>query len=77
MEAKTLLHKALNASASDLQLTVGIPPVIRLSGALVKMDLPKVIREETEGLTNMVKLILLMLSQRSVYSGLTATGKEE
>ncbi len=48
MEAKTLLQKALEARASDLHLTVGIPPVIRLDGALVKMDFPKVTREDAD-----------------------------
>lgn len=48
MEANKLLQKALEVRASDLHITAGMPPVIRLNGALTKMDLPKLSREDTE-----------------------------
>ena len=33
-----ILHVAYEAGASDIHLTVGIPPTMRLNGHLVKMD---------------------------------------
>lgn len=48
MEANKLLQKALEVRASDLHITAGMPPIIRLNGALTRMDLPRLTREDTE-----------------------------
>ncbi|PYZ93635.1 type IV pili twitching motility protein PilT [Salipaludibacillus keqinensis] len=49
-----LLTKAVSIQASDLHLTIGMPPVFRINGDLVKMDsdkiLPNMMQEMTEAL---------------------------
>ncbi len=40
MDIRDLLNIVIEDQASDLHLTVGIPPTIRLNGKLVHMDLP-------------------------------------
>jgi len=45
-----LLQVVVDEGASDLHIRVGVPPVIRLHGALVPMDLPVLTPEDTEGL---------------------------
>ena len=42
-----ILHVAYEAGASDIHLTVGIPPTMRLNGHLVKMDYPILRPEDT------------------------------
>jgi twitching motility protein PilT len=45
-----LLQVVVDEGASDLHIRVGVPPVIRLHGKLVHMDLPSLGPEETEHL---------------------------
>jgi twitching motility protein PilT len=45
-----LLQVVVDEGASDLHIRVGVPPVIRLHGALVSMDLPVLNPDDTEGL---------------------------
>jgi twitching motility protein PilT len=47
MEIKELLIMAKDKDASDLHLNIGIPPVIRINGKLVRLDLPKLTPEIT------------------------------
>ena len=47
IELDKLLGLVLEHNASDLHLTVGDPPVIRVDGALVKMDQFEVLSEDT------------------------------
>ncbi len=42
-----ILTVGYNAGASDVHLTVGIPPVMRLHGRLIKMDFPTLTPEDT------------------------------
>ena len=49
-----LLQVVVDEGASDLHIRVGVPPVIRLHGALVPMDLPLLTPEDTEGLMKAV-----------------------
>ncbi len=42
-----LLQSAVDAGASDLHLTVGQPPVLRIHGELVRMDLPRLTPVDT------------------------------
>ena len=39
METLELLQRSAEANASDLLLTVGVPPVLRIEGQMTKMDL--------------------------------------
>ena len=45
-----LLQVVVDEGASDLHLEVGVPPVIRLHGGLVHMDLPMLTADDTETL---------------------------
>lgn len=45
---KELLNKTIEVGASDLHLTVGIPPTIRVNGRLVKLGTDKLAPEEIE-----------------------------
>ncbi len=45
-----LLQVVVDEGASDLHIRVGVPPVIRLHGSLVPMDLPVLTPEDTEAL---------------------------
>jgi twitching motility protein PilT len=49
-----LLQVVVDEGASDLHIRVGVPPVIRLHGAMVPMDLPILTPEDTE---NMMKSV--------------------
>ena len=40
MNMESLLREAVARHASDLHVTVGVPPLIRINGALIKLDLP-------------------------------------
>lgn len=48
MNLHTLLEMAANYNASDLHLTVGAPPVIRVYGNLVFLEMDKLTPESTE-----------------------------
>ena len=43
-----LLRLTLEEGSSDLQVTVGSPPTIRLNGAMTKLDLPSLTAADTE-----------------------------
>jgi twitching motility protein PilT len=45
-----LLHVVVSEGASDLHISVGVPPTLRLHGSLVAMDLPSLVPEDTEAL---------------------------
>ena len=47
MEIKELLVTTKEKDASDLHLNIGIPPVLRINGKLVKLDLPELTSEIT------------------------------
>lgn len=49
-----LLQVVVDEGASDLHIRVGVPPIIRLHGALVPMDLPVLGPEDTEGLVKAI-----------------------
>jgi len=47
MQIKELLIEAREKEASDLHLNVGIPPVLRINGKLIRMNLPELTPEIT------------------------------
>ena len=47
MQIKELLIEAKDKEASDLHLNTGIPPVLRINGQLVRLDLPELTPEIT------------------------------
>ncbi len=48
MELTDLLEEVLRREASDLHLSVGTPPVIRIHGDLVRLDYPKLTPKDTK-----------------------------
>ena len=49
-EMQDLLQSMVDEGGSDLHIRVGVPPVIRLHGSLVQMDMPALQPEDTETL---------------------------
>lgn len=50
MHIDELLTKAINMRASDLHLSVNMPPVVRIDGKIVRMELPTLTRSNVEEL---------------------------
>ncbi len=46
----TLLHEAKQHGASDLHVTVGVPPKMRVNGILVDMNYPRLMPDDAEAL---------------------------
>lgn len=45
-----LLKEAVLRQASDLHITVGVPPILRISGKLIQTDYPKLTPDQTQAL---------------------------
>ena len=43
-----VLNKGKDMGASDIHITVGIPPMVRVSGSLIPLDYPKLSTEDTQ-----------------------------
>ena len=55
MDIKVLLQRAALAGASDLHLRVGLPPVLRIDGRLLRQaDLPEITEEDAEHMLEQV-----------------------
>lgn len=50
IEINEILRKAGAAKASDIHITVGVPPKMRINGRLMDMDFPTLAPEDTEGI---------------------------
>lgn len=50
MQIDSLLKEAVKRNASDLHLTVGVPPILRIDGSLIKMDKEQIKREDVENI---------------------------
>ncbi|MEJ2355407.1 MAG: type IV pili twitching motility protein PilT, partial [candidate division WOR-3 bacterium] len=46
MDLKPILKKMIDSDASDLHLKVGTPPILRINGELVPMEMNKLGKEE-------------------------------
>jgi twitching motility protein PilT len=54
-EIDEILRDALNAGASDVHITVGIPPKMRVNGELVTMDkYPRIMPKDTEEIRDQI-----------------------
>ena len=49
-----IMKKAIEAKASDVHITVGLPPKMRVHGDLVPMDLPKLLPADTMELAQVI-----------------------
>ena len=47
---REMLATAKDAGASDLHITVGVPPKMRVNGQLLTMDYPRMLPPDTEKL---------------------------
>lgn len=54
MNLKNLLYKAMEMKASDLHITVGYPPVLRINGDLEKMDVEPLTAEDNYNLVKQI-----------------------
>ncbi len=61
LDINEMLEEVIKRGASDLHITVGVPPVLRINGVLQRMDLPKLTSNDT---------------REMVYSILTARQRE-
>jgi twitching motility protein PilT len=50
MDMTSLLNEAAACKASDIHLTVGVPPIFRIMGELIRKDGPSLIDADTEAL---------------------------
>ena len=48
LNLETLLHQAVEKNATDLHMTVGIPPQLRINGELTFTDFPPLKIEEIQ-----------------------------
>ena len=48
MDLRDLLHIAAEHNASDLHITEGAPPIVRIDGELIPLDYPPLTREDTK-----------------------------
>ncbi len=72
-----LLQIGKENGASDVHITVGIPPRMRVSGGLITMDYPRLMPPDTD---NMIKGIMNerqieMLNEKGEVTGPTGSGK--
>ena len=58
IDMRTLLRSAVRNKASDLILTVGLPPMVKISGRLMKLNLPALISTDIE------RLVFSILTRR-------------
>ena len=49
-----LLLECINKNASDLHITLGKPPILRLNGGLIPMEMPAVTAEDIEQISNQI-----------------------
>ena len=61
LDINEMLEEVIKRGASDLHITVGVPPVLRINGVLQRMDMPKLTSNDT---------------REMVYSILTARQRE-
>lgn len=54
MDINVMLKEVMELGASDLHITVGIKPTVRVHGDLMELDYPKLLPEDTEFLCNQV-----------------------
>jgi twitching motility protein PilT len=54
VDIETLLIESLKHSASDLHITVGMPPVLRVDGVLKQMNMKEIQKEDSERLAKQI-----------------------
>ena len=54
MELINIIDEAIVRNASDIHITAGIPPVVRVSGELIRLGDQKLLPEDTERIANQI-----------------------
>ena len=54
IDIKEVLRQAKEAGASDVHITVGVPPKFRINGRLITTDFPKMLPPDTEAVMNSI-----------------------
>jgi twitching motility protein PilT len=67
LDINEMLEEVIKRGASDLHITVGVPPVLRINGVLQRMDLPKLTSNDTR---EMVYSILTARQREALESNL-------
>lgn len=67
LDINELLEEVIERGASDMHITVGVPPVLRINGVLKRMDLPKLTNNDTR---EMVYSILTARQRESLETNL-------
>lgn len=60
MEITELLQRSIEAKASDILITVGVPPVLRINGELSRMELEKLSPKDSQ------RLVYSILTERQI-----------
>lgn len=58
LDVNEILTEAMELGASDLHMTVGVPPIVRINGALQRLDYPRLTPDDTK------EIIYGILTQR-------------
>lgn len=66
MDFNSLLAETMNRKASDLHITVGLPPIIRVNGRLMPVDSAKLTPQDTHDFA----YIVMNEEQRKVYESM-------
>ena len=67
LDINEMLEEVIKRGASDLHITVGVPPVLRINGVLQRMDMPKLTSNDTR---EMVYSILTARQREALESNL-------
>ena len=67
LDVNEMLEEVIKRGASDLHITVGVPPVLRINGVLQRMDLPKLNSNDTR---EMIYSILTARQRETLESNL-------
>ncbi len=54
LAVNNLLSECINKNASDLHITLGKPPILRLNGGLIPMEMPALTTEDIEQISNQI-----------------------
>ena len=54
IDIREILLAAKEAKASDVHITVGVPPKFRINGRLISTDFPRMLPQDTEALMEAV-----------------------
>lgn len=54
MELSTIIDEAVIRNASDIHITAGVPPIVRISGELIRLGDERLLPDDTERIANQI-----------------------